>query len=153
MYYVKGQGYFEDQPNTYLNQNGQKVTQSGGVLRNSDGTLHSAYKFQPQGNDMATTYLGRRNTRTSTPLAAEADERARSNYERIMRVLAKWKRGEALTEEERGMLTEYEQANGSLPRIPAGSGYASTANGKKTMTNISRGSGGMRYTTLANSLG
>ena len=46
-YYVPGQGTFERQPNVYFNDVGEKVVQSAGVLRKTDGSLHQAYAAQP----------------------------------------------------------------------------------------------------------
>ena len=74
-YYVPGQGTFERQPNVYLNDVGEKVVQSAGVLSHTDGSLHQAYSAQP------------------------------GSY--IEELLAKWRRGEPLTDGERRAIEEY----------------------------------------------
>lgn len=86
-YYVQGQGTFERQPNVYLNDVGEKVVQSSGVLRHTDGSLHQAYAAQP------------------------------GSY--IEELLAKWRRGEPLTDSEIASIQEYLASNptAGLPSV------------------------------------
>lgn len=46
-YYVPGLGTFERKVNAYENDMGERVIQSAGVLRHTDGSLHQAYAAQP----------------------------------------------------------------------------------------------------------
>lgn len=153
-YYVPGQGWFEGEPNTYQNQQGQTVVQSAGVLRNNDGSLHAAYRFQPQGSDLNTTYLSQGNQGFRSATASRAASGA-SNYARIQAIKAKLLKGFPITEEERRLLAEYNRALATLPTVDDlggnHNGGITTKPGTPNKNTVGGKSGGSSKSTAAKS--
>ena len=89
MYHVQGQGIYANKPHTYYNDLGQKVVQSGGIIRQADGSPTAAYDFAP----------------------------GTAGYNNYLKVLAKQKSGFPISQDDRQLLMRYNQATGQSPSM------------------------------------